>query len=76
MPIFWYRVCNFSGITTTLWKALVPIVVFFLRVCLVHENFLALATVALFVCICQLMSNLGLIRLKRFVSWFSTKLCN
>jgi uncharacterized membrane protein (DUF2068 family) len=37
---------------------------------------LALATVALFVCICQLVSNHGLIRLKRFVSWFSTKLCN
>jgi hypothetical protein len=29
-----------------------------------------------FVCICQVVSNHELIRLKRFVSWFSTKLCN
>jgi hypothetical protein len=40
------------------------------RMCLVHENFW------LSLCICQLVSNHGLIRLKRFISWFSTKLYN
>jgi hypothetical protein len=29
-----------------------------------------------FVCFCQLVSNYRLIRFKRFVSWFSTKMCN
>jgi hypothetical protein len=29
-----------------------------------------------FVCIWQLVSNYGLIRLKRFISWFTTKLYN
>jgi hypothetical protein len=41
-----------------------------LRVCLVREN-VGFDTVAY-----QLVSNYELIRLKRFVTWFSTKLCN
>jgi hypothetical protein len=40
------------------------------RMCLVHEIFW------LSLCICQLVSNHGLIRLKWFISWFSTKLYN
>jgi hypothetical protein len=47
------------------------------RVCLVRENFFfGFGYCSTVVYICQLMSNHGLIRLKRFVSWFSTKLYN
>jgi hypothetical protein len=46
------------------------------RVCLVRDNFFCFSYCSTFVYICQLVSNHELIRLKRSVLWFSTKLCN
>jgi hypothetical protein len=45
-------------------------------VLLVRENFWFFGYCSTFICIYRLVSNYELIRLKRFVSWFSTKLCN
>jgi hypothetical protein len=47
-----------------------------LRLCIDGDFFLQNATGALFVVIWPLVSNYELIRLKRFVSWITAKLCN